>query len=92
MPRIYGTGCWKEESCREREREREGTLKNFRGSPLRIHLDIDQCILVRKLPKAGERPPKRNGGNNAWCSHRARYNAWFYKADWKKPHDLWGIR
>lgn len=81
MPRIHRTRCWKEESCRERERER--TLKNFRGSPLRIHLDIDQCVLVGKLPKARERPPEMNGGNNAWCLHRAGYNAWFYKAEWK---------
>lgn len=50
---------------RKRTAQRQRTRDNFRGSPLRIHLDVDQCILAGKLPKARGNPPERNGRSNA---------------------------
>ena len=51
VPRIHRIGFWKEESFTERE----GTLKNFRGSPLRIHLvELNSMYLWGKYPKLGK--------------------------------------
>lgn len=61
MPRIIGQNAGKEEICIKKKR----TLEIFKVSPLRIQLDIDHCILVRKLPNAKERLPEGNGGNSA---------------------------
>lgn len=45
---------WREESCREREKERERTPDACRGSTLGIAESTDKCTHVRKLQGLGK--------------------------------------